>query len=111
MAANGHTQDTQDTVLAQDVAAPVLVADKGEPKEDPADIELDTRVPENTGQDVVILDEDEIPDGGWGWVVVAACGACNFMSFGVQQSFGIFIGEDLGCMRLQMVPWPPIASS
>lgn len=36
---------------------------------------------------------DKVPDGGlWAWMVVLACGLCNFICFGVQQSFGIFIG-------------------
>ncbi|KAI9028018.1 major facilitator superfamily domain-containing protein [Hyaloraphidium curvatum] len=31
-------------------------------------------------------------DGGYGWVIVAASAACNFLCYGVMQSFGLWIG-------------------
>ena len=31
------------------------------------------------------------PDGGWGWVVVAASFFCNFVVDGITYSFGIFL--------------------
>lgn len=32
------------------------------------------------------------PDGGWGWVVVAASFCCNMVVDGIIYSFGMFLG-------------------
>ncbi|KAI4458182.1 monocarboxylate transporter [Holotrichia oblita] len=34
------------------------------------------------------------PDGGWGWVIVAAAFACNFVAEGTMYSYGLFL-EDI----------------
>lgn len=62
------------------------------------EIELD-EYPTNVGVDVVILSDDEIPDGGlWGWLVVVAAFLCNFVTIGIQQSFGVWIGYCESCL-------------
>jgi hypothetical protein len=36
------------------------------------------------------LADAEVPDGGYGWVVIAACSALTFWSVGTNYSWGIF---------------------
>lgn len=51
--------------------------------------------------DITARDEEEDqsatvvmpPDGGWGWVVVAASFVCNFIVDGILYSFGVFIKD------------------
>lgn len=46
------------------------------------------------GSEISSSDEPEIvvpPDGGWGWVVVAASFGCNMVVDGIIFSFGIFL--------------------
>lgn len=33
------------------------------------------------------------PDGGWGWVIVAASFMCNFFVDGIIFSFGVFLND------------------
>lgn len=33
------------------------------------------------------------PDGGWGWIVVAASFMCNFIDFGIASSFGVLLEQ------------------
>lgn len=33
------------------------------------------------------------PDGGWGWVVVAASFVCNFVAEGTMYSYGLFLED------------------
>lgn len=75
------------------------------PKMDPADEAADEKLdilPEKAGllnaqtyiSDDDALDETEVivpPDGGWGWVVVAASFMCNMIVDGIIFSFGSFI--------------------
>ncbi|XP_018024859.1 monocarboxylate transporter 12-B-like [Hyalella azteca] len=41
---------------------------------------------------------DEVPDGGWGWVVVASAFMNSFVLLGIPLSFGIFFNEKLTSM-------------
>lgn len=104
---------TSEAVLLQEINAPftpvVLVDDsEGEEATIPGNESMDGGVnwqdvaggptekfdvPEGVGKDIVVLHTPEIPDGGLAaWMVVAASAACNFICFGIQQSFGVFIG-------------------
>lgn len=45
------------------------------------------------------------PDGGWGWLVVAAAFTSFLVTEGIVYSFGVFlknIADDLGCTRSQV---------
>jgi hypothetical protein len=58
----------------------------------PGDIELD-EFPKNIGENVVVLDESNLPpDGGFGWVVTLAAALCSMVTIGYQQAYGLFIG-------------------
>ena len=40
---------------------------------------------------VPVLELPAPPDGGWGWVIVAASFLCNFVLDGIAYSFGIML--------------------
>lgn len=45
------------------------------------------------------------PDGGWGWVIVAASFMCNLIVDGIVFSFGVFLDEiakDLGASKTEV---------
>lgn len=42
-----------------------------------------------TAGDKAEQDEQEYPEGGWGWVVMLASMWCNGSVFGIQNAFGI----------------------
>ena len=37
------------------------------------------------------MDELDVPDGGWGWVVCLSSFACNFLASGINVSAGILL--------------------
>ena len=51
---------------------------------------VNRREDEGSGKQVVHQDQEE-PDGGWGWLVVAACFMTNFVIDGVTYSFGMLM--------------------
>ena len=44
-------------------------------------------------EEAVLADIPEPPDGGFGWVIVAASFLCNLIVDGIAYTFGIFFGD------------------
>lgn len=76
--------DVEDVQKVPDGAKEAVHVPKGD-----LELELD-EYPANIGEDIVIVDTP--PDGGYGWVIVAASFTGNFFCVGIQQSFGLFLG-------------------
>jgi len=53
-----------------------------------AEEDNDTREATETSDDE---DYKDVPEGGWGWFVVAACFLCNMVNDGIAYSFGIIL--------------------
>lgn len=49
--------------------------------------------PDEDWEEANLADIPEPPDGGFGWVIVAASFLCNLIVDGIAYTFGIFFGE------------------
>ena len=80
MAGSSSTQS-----LELDSRGPVRVSDQGEDTPDDRAI----RPTSDETPEASLLSDEAVPDGGYGWVVIAACGVLTFWFVGTSYSWGI----------------------